>query len=339
MMNIYQEVFEKLKNIKVLLVGETIIDEYCFVEAIGRATKDPVISTRFKHSEKYAGGVLAPARHLSELADSVHVVSLIGDTRSNENYISKILDKSNITYDFFVKPDSPTIIKRRFLAGHSNKIFKMEYINDAPIDVGLTEKIKAKLEEIIPKYDVVLVTDFGHGFLNDILINVLQKKSKFLAVNVQTNSSNFGFNLADKYPYVDFLSLNHGELRILFHSRDENLDLLLKKMISTKKYNKILLTKGKDGITYFDGKKISSLPAFNTSPIDTIGAGDAVFGYGALMAFNDVDPDILTKISNAVGAVAVSILGNKEKVKVKDVLTVLKRESKGEKKDEGMVRI
>lgn len=320
-----EETFNKLSSLSVLLIGEAILDEYYFVETIGIASKDPIISTQFQKKEKYLGGIFAPARHLSNFVKKVHVITLLGEYDRNERYIKKSLNKKNITFDFFTKINSPTIIKRRYLEPHHfRKLFKMEYNNTNPISRKLTEKIKKRIGEIISNYDLIIVSDFGHGFINNELIEYLSKQNKFLAINVQTNSSNFGFNTAMKYPKADFLSLNETELRIIYQNKNEEIYKLLEKLYAENKFSSILLTLGKRGCYYYKDKdKLNYSKAFVTNPVDTIGAGDAVFSFSSLLSFLDIDQEYVPKFANAVGACIVETLGNKESITKNNLLKYL----------------
>ena len=70
-----QQWFEKLKNLRVLVVGETIIDEYAYCDALGKSGKEPVLNMRHLYEESYLGGVLAIARHLKGLGCQTEVLS------------------------------------------------------------------------------------------------------------------------------------------------------------------------------------------------------------------------------------------------------------------------
>ena len=59
------DILHRAKDLKVLLIGEAIIDIYHFGEAIGKAGKEPVLVTKYHREESYIGGVLAVANHLS----------------------------------------------------------------------------------------------------------------------------------------------------------------------------------------------------------------------------------------------------------------------------------
>src|SRR3989344_7929704 len=86
-----EELFHKLQPLKVMVIGDIIIDEYCFVYPKGRAKKDPMLSTEFKYEEVYAGGILAVANHLSSFVSSIKLVTLIGDRENRLDFVQKSL--------------------------------------------------------------------------------------------------------------------------------------------------------------------------------------------------------------------------------------------------------
>ena len=103
-----------LRGIKVLIVGDTVIDRYTYVTPRGRATKDPILSSSFEFEEDYAGGVLAVANHVSSYVDEIKLVTLLGDQNPQLEFIKKSLSK-NIRLETFIKTHSPTIIKQRYI--------------------------------------------------------------------------------------------------------------------------------------------------------------------------------------------------------------------------------
>ena len=82
---------EKLNKLNVLVIGDTIIDEYVFVQPKGRAIKDPILSVEYENHETYAGGVLAIAGHVSSYIDKIKLVTLIGDHNAKTEFIKKSL--------------------------------------------------------------------------------------------------------------------------------------------------------------------------------------------------------------------------------------------------------
>ena len=85
---------EGLKKLKVLIIGETIIDQYVFCEALGKSGKEPVLVLRDLESEEYLGGSIATARHLSEFCNTVSVLSFLGDKDEHRSFIEKNVERN-----------------------------------------------------------------------------------------------------------------------------------------------------------------------------------------------------------------------------------------------------
>lgn len=319
-----ENTLNKLKELKILVIGDIIVDIYTFVHPKGRAIKDPILSTGFRHQEEYPGGILAIGNHLSSYADKVSVVSLIGDKYSFLEFIQKSIDKS-IELKTFVKKDSFTNVKKRYIDYYrNNKLFKVEYVTDEPISESLTEDMISYLSEEIKKYDLVVVGDFGHGFLNEQLRKFLEGSSKFLSVNVQSNSSNMGYNYISHYKKPDFIIMNEEELRMPLMKRFEDLDRVMKEFNRKFGYGRFLVTLGKQGCALFSHGKIYKSPAFAGHIIDTVGAGDAAFAIMSLLSYIDADDELLPFITNCAGAIKSGYMGNKESVTKDRLLKFIK---------------
>ena len=99
-----KKIIDIFLKIKVLVIGETIIDEYIFCEALGKSGKEPVLVFKNIFKERYLGGILAIARHLSSFCKEVEILSMIGDQDQDQEkkYIIKKLEK-NIKFKFYEK--------------------------------------------------------------------------------------------------------------------------------------------------------------------------------------------------------------------------------------------
>ena len=110
----------------------------------------------------------------------------------------------------------------------NNKILGVYNINDDPID-KIDEKINQTLKKDLSKYDLVIVSDYGHGFISDTTAKIISKHSKFLALNAQVNSSNIGYHSMKKYKNFDCLVINEKEIRHEMRNRSSDLKILIKK--------------------------------------------------------------------------------------------------------------
>lgn len=324
------QMLSQFKKLKVFVIGEAIIDEYNFTRPKGRATKDPILSVDYIKSEAYAGGILAIANHVSNFVKEVACVTAVGDVDDKKDFIKDALN-NNIMPKFFVKENSPTIVKKRYLDIQRNeKLFKVEYINDTPISESLEREIIDFLKDELPKYDIVLVGDFGHGLITQNIIKILEEKSNYLAINVQCNSSNLGFNFVTKYNSPSFVTMDIQELQYSAGDRFSEVPVLMNKLYNKARFNKFLVTMSKDGAGYSNAGKHTFFPSFVTRPLDTVGAGDAVFSITSLFAYLNYD-SIIPFIANCIGGIAVSYMGNKEYISNESLLNFVRDAYNGDK--------
>ncbi len=319
-----QEIISQFKDIKTLVIGDTIIDEYHFTIPKGRAIKDPILSVDYVKYEAYAGGILAIANHVSNFVEKVDCITVLGDKDDKKDFIMDAINK-NIKLKFFVKENSPTTLKKRYLSiGRNEKLFKVEHINDSSISKELETEFIDFLEQELPKYDLVLLGDFGHGLITDNIMKVLEEKSNYLSVNAQCNSANLGFNYVTKYNSPTFLSMDIQELQYAVADRFSDIPTLMNKLHNKTSFNKFLVTMGKGGSGYFNAGRQTFFPAFTTRPQDTVGAGDAVFSITSLFAYCNYDL-LIPFIANCVGGIAVSYMGNKEYITKKSLLDFIEQ--------------
>ena len=59
------ELIESVRNYRVLIIGDAIIDEYQYVLPMGKSPKENMIATRYQDRELFAGGVFAAANHVA----------------------------------------------------------------------------------------------------------------------------------------------------------------------------------------------------------------------------------------------------------------------------------
>lgn len=260
-----------VKNLKVLVVGDAIIDEYCYVTPLGKSIKDNMISVQYHKKETFQGGVWAAAEHVKSFCDYVDVM-----TGSQITTNRRFVEEAYMRKLFVVHETQHTI-----------------YLNHRDFT----------------KYDLVIVTDFGHGCITQTMIYELSERAKFLAVNTQTNTSNFGFNMITKYPRADYVVLDELEARLATHDRVSNLEDVIAKL----RFNKIVVTMGYLGALGFDGS-FTKQPAVADKIVDTMGAGDAFLAVSAPFAAIGYPVEDLVRIGNAAAAVKVSTVGHRSAV-------------------------
>jgi rfaE bifunctional protein kinase chain/domain/rfaE bifunctional protein nucleotidyltransferase chain/domain len=313
-----------LRKLKILVIGETIIDQYVFSEALGKSGKEPVLVLRDLETQEYLGGALAISRHLSNFCDTVSVLSFLGEKNEYKEFITENIEE-NISLNFLTKKNSPTILKRRFVDNiDRKKILGVYSINDDSLLNSEEDEFINAYDELIDKHDVVIVSDYGHGILTPKIANHISKTKKFISLNAQVNAANIGTHNIKKYHDIDCLIINATELRHEMRQREGNIEdmaLILKKMINSKY---ISVTQGKEGAILIDDYgKLVRCPGFASEVIDKVGSGDALLALLSVCLYSKLDEDLALFISSIAAAQSVETIGNSSPVnKVKLLKTI-----------------
>ena len=315
----FREIVDSFSELKVLIVGDTIIDKYTTVSVQGLTSKNSVISSRFISDESQPGGALAVLRHVKQFAPNVKLFSLSGTEKYHEEFIARYLHPEE---DLIIREsDFTSIVKHRFIQPMSKgkeitKFFSVNYIDEHHPSESLSKRVKSSLEKILNKFDLVIVMDFGHGLISESVRRLLEENAPFLALNCQTNSNNFGFNIINhQYKRADSFSLDQTEMNLACGKQNYNAVEELEKLHISLNSSYAWLTRGSVNTIGIDNnlEKCSSEP-FQSEVVDTIGAGDAFSALVSLCAVKNLPLNLSTFMGQLAGAIAVKIVGNRDPV-------------------------
>lgn len=300
-----------LSKLKVVVVGDTILDQYHFVVPVGMPTKASSVSVRYVKSEIHAGGILAIANHCANFAKQVDLFTLIGDLDDHRDFVLGKLSP-NVAPHLFVKPSSYTVTKTRYLdQNQGNRLFEVAHISESGLPADMENEFLERLLAKVREADVVILGDFGHFLVTRTLIEMLQKEAKYLAVNVQTNSLNYGFNTIQKIRKAHYISIDERELRLAFQDKNGPLDELVARALKDKEIDTLSVTLGSKGVLVAArGKSHVRVPACTKTTVDTVGAGDAFLAVSSLVASQKPDLSLVGFVGNVAGAIATRYLGN-----------------------------
>ena len=279
---IVEDYINKTSKLKVLLIGETIVDQFVkvFYEGYSMKSACPVIKLMDEKTESQMGGTSAIAGHLRNFVRSVDVI-----TNTKEE-----------------------IVKTRYVDRFDNK--KFFEINK--FDTKNFKPIKANTKD----YDLTIVADFGHGFCDKLQIN------DGFHLMCQTNSNNFGFNRLSKWKKYRkksvSLDLREASLQVNHPITDKKEDIheLFNYELNT---DSLFVTLGSKGSVYTDGKRIVKHPSYPSKIVDTIGAGDTYFAFACMLAAVEKKIDTLA-VPSLAASLSTTWLCNEQAVTKKGLL-------------------
>ncbi|TSA57398.1 MAG: cytidyltransferase [Methylophilaceae bacterium] len=304
-----------LNDLKVLVIGDAIIDQYHYATPLGQTGKGNIFSVRYDSEEQFAGGSIAVANHIAGFAKNVTLVTGLGAIDSHEQFIKDKLLK-NVEPVFFTFADAPTLTKRRFVDADLSKMFEVYFFREDPALGEVEKQVCQWLTTHAASYDVVMVPDFGNGFITESMVAVLSDKAKFLAVNTQINSGNRGYHVIHRYPRADFVSLNEPELRLAAHNRNDPLEVVSKQVGERVRVKQLAVTRGTKGVMMFDRSRgvFHKVPALSTKVVDRIGAGDAFLSLAGLCVAKGLDAEVAAFVGSIAAAMDVQIVCNREPI-------------------------
>src|SRR5262249_292099 len=139
------ELIDHVRDYRVLLVGDAIIDEYQYVLPMGKTPKENMIATRYQDRELFAGGVFAAANHVASFCKEVDIITCLGSSDSYEDFARESL-RPNVRLTTLQRAGAPTTLKRRFIdPSYMRKLFEVYFMNDEP----LTSDLQQGLDQMI----------------------------------------------------------------------------------------------------------------------------------------------------------------------------------------------
>jgi len=294
---------------KILIIGDPIIDTYKYVATSGKANKSSVISTQYLNHKSYGGGTILVTKILSHFFSQISSLNIL-DKVSKLKLLKFLPKKVNFKC---LDHNNKIIEKIRFIEKYSNqKLFQSTLHENHEIKPQDTIKFAKKIEAIIKKNDYVFFFDYGYIYKN-ILSTKFQKKYKSkLIINCQSNSYNFGFNLASKYNSALIMCMDEAELRLTFQNKFESVSDILKK--NTKYFTNIkylIVTCGKNGCYAVHKKKLFFVPTVFYNIQDATGCGDIFLSVFGTLEIN-TEFNIIEKllISHIAAGMHGSVFGN-----------------------------
>lgn len=322
------EKLDALTRLKVLVIGDAMIDEYQYVDPMGVSGKGVHLVARCLDKECFLGGALIIANHVAQFSSHVTLVTAIGQECPYLPFMKASLHP-NLDLNWVGIEGSSSLVKKRYLMKEGNslsKFFETYSGQTKDLSPSHTHQIVNFIEQKSSEYDLILCADFGNGFMDPNIVHALSKTSSFLALNTQTNSGNRGFNLVTKHHRADFISLNEPEMRLAMQNQSGALEGLVSDIADIMDCPSIAVTRGVKGVLGYDQQKgYFSIPPFALKSVDRIGAGDSFLSLASLMMGQKESLFLSSFFGSLAAAMSVEMVGNQEPIKKPSFVKFLTR--------------
>ena len=186
----FYETIESFSKIKILVVGDAVLDEYLFGEVNRISPEAPVPVVLVKEDKITLGGAGNVIKNLSSIGVKSQFYAKCGLDIKAEKLKALLHEEGLTRQDLHLteSKDIPTILKTRVIASHQ-QICRIDRERVVSLTPKEQKEILSSYTKSLNECNGVILSDYDKGYFNEDLIVKLialaKKKKKFLSVDPQ----------------------------------------------------------------------------------------------------------------------------------------------------------
>lgn len=260
-------------GIPILVIGDAMLDVSVFGSVDRISPEAPVPVIRQENTIDSGGGAANVALNIVAMGGTAHLVTGVAADPEGER-LAELLRHAGVSLDLVATADRPTTVKTRFLARH-NQLLRLDREVTTPVTPTCEEQIIAALQAKMAECRLVVISDYGKGFVTDRVIEATSQLAAQAGVRVIVDPKRR--NLAD-YRGASFIKPNRRELEAatsLPVNDDRQVEAAASSLAAATGAT-LLVTRSEDGMSLVrpDGSAIH-MPTHAHEIVDVTGAGDA----------------------------------------------------------------
>jgi rfaE bifunctional protein kinase chain/domain len=291
-----------LDAVRILVVGDVMLDRYWFGEVSRISPEAPVPVVRIERREERLGGAANVARNAAALGAHCGLLGVVGADEAGAQ-VAQLLQDSSIQSYLQRDEAISTIIKLRVI-GRQQQLLRIDF-EDAPTEVVLSNKL-TQFNALLPDYDVIVLSDYNKGSLVNVAEMIKSARAAGKIVMVDPKGDDFS-----PYAGATMLTPNKSELKRIVGSWTSE-DKLTEKAQALRLelgLDALLLTRSEEGMSLYTDQQVLHMHAAAREVYDVSGAGDTVIATMAAMlgAGMPIGDALIT--ANRAGGIVVGKLG------------------------------
>jgi len=307
-----KEIVQSFAGLRVLVVGDLVLDEYLFGNTTRISREAPVPIVDLEDGELRPGGAANTAANLAAMGAKTCVVGITGDDRHGEALLDLLKSHNIDVRNVFKWFERPTTVKTRVMAGdiHTTRqqLIRIDRGSREPLKTIRAYDLGRRVAKIASKYDAVALSDYGFGILCQPVIEALAKAAASMPVIAD---SRFGLMSLVGLTAVTPNEPETEQALNMRLDRKETVEKAGAALLKRLKTQCVLITRGNKGMALFPtSRKGVFIPiAHQREAVDVTGAGDTVVAAFTLALASGAQPAEAAFISNHAAGVAVSRSG------------------------------
>lgn len=300
-------IVERFKDKRICVVGDIIADIYIFGKPYRLSREAPVVVIKYEDEKIYPGSAGNTINNLLALGARVFPLGFMGSDDAGRRLMNYFTQFPAIDMEGLIPYDGGTVTKTRILAGdrHTSKqqIIRIDKDGKGTASAGKRTLLMKRLHEIGPSMDGFILSDYGHGVVDDTVIGYMQKIAK---EKVVVGDSRYSLK---KFTGITMITPNESEAYGLCGCDDDEggIEETGKKILGFMDLSSLLITRGNKGMSLFlKNGDIYHIPISGKDDVtDVTGAGDTVCATVALSVASGADFYTAARIANYAAGVVV----------------------------------
>jgi rfaE bifunctional protein kinase chain/domain/rfaE bifunctional protein nucleotidyltransferase chain/domain len=323
------ELAERFERVRVLVVGETIVDRYVHSEPMGMSAEAPMLVVRPRESESFVGGAAIVAQHAASVGAQSHLVSVVGRDAEAE-FARRTLAEVQVRAELVEDPNRPTTLKTRYLA-EGKKLLGVNTLRDHDLEPDPLADLLERIDRLSDVVDVVVIADFGYGVVTPAVLSriaTLRRERGIPVIGDVQASTQLG-NVA-RLTGITVSTPSEREARTALCDRESGVADLGAMLLEKTRNEAVVVTLGARGLILLDTARkswdalgalahsfelkrelvIEYLPTLAGLPVDPMGAGDALLGTLAVSLAAGASMAEAAYLGACAAAIEVGCMGN-----------------------------
>jgi rfaE bifunctional protein kinase chain/domain len=304
-----ETIIEKFSNVKVLIVGDVMLDRYLWGSVNRISPEAPVPIVNINKTSLVLGGAANVAANVAGLGAKPILVGVTGND-AEAKILSEILENSNIDAELLFPINERRTTTKTRLVAHNQHVVRFDHETTHPISENEAEIVFDRVKNVLDELSVVIISDYAKGFLTEDflmrLITLAREKGK--PVLVDPKGKDFS-----KYKGATILTPNKREAADATGLEENGQDLVDqagKKLLDDLSLEALLITQGEKGLTLLQKEgKTFHLEASARNVYDVTGAGDTVISSFAVAVGAGADYFEAAKLANISAGLVVEQIG------------------------------
>lgn len=305
-----------LRGLRVLIVGDVILDEYLIGSATRLSREAPIPVLEFEERRLIPGGAANPAANIAALGSAAVQLGVIG-ADADATALRQVLQARGIdTSALVVDGGRPTTVKTRIMAHMGlrfpQQVARIDRVSRAPLPLAVEQQVRHHLQHQTGQAQAVLFSDYHAGLLSLGLVEtgrlLARRAGALLTADAQGD--------LQKYAGFDVVKCNADEARAFLRrslTTGEEYAAAARELAHDLHVQRaVVITRGADGATVAvpnEGEVHCPAPQ-TTEVFDVVGAGDTAIAVLTLAMAAGASAVEAVTLANIASGLVVRRVGN-----------------------------